>query len=498
MADEPAGGGDDKPVDTAGKMATADHKPKLTVQLWMGPREVSDEESAKEWDKPEEVTRRRSEIGTAGAATCLATQIAGVADDFPWFRPASNIVERHAVEAAHIANLAGYGTPASTIARVIRDVREQEEQRNIQLYGTPNVGAVERALFDGRIRRPSDPLADSPMLSNPLDALCRFRELLDAAMGGSAARAIYQQLDILEQQRRCLDPPFDRDFVHRLTGGPDDNLMRCMTALHEPDALRSIREQVDRAAALRITNQLEFLDQARQYAARDATAMAGEAQPMLLVYGPSIAEQTRFLSEYNIHLGLFRTAGLSAAAFERADLLAGVAMSKTRAARFDGYDSLNIEGVRAYGQAALWELEADFRRDGNPVNPWEALAVACRYGIDPPDWVQDFFADAANGFIEILNEVANGKAVKRELERVGQALGFGTDSPGRRGWFKHATMLKRDRTIFFEVGNKLEAGIKLDFAYDQVAKELDVSRSTVVRAYLRVKKLNNQAGRKRG
>jgi hypothetical protein len=308
---------------------------------------------------------------------------------------------------------------------------------------------------------------------------------------------------VFEQQRRYLDPLLDRDFVRRLTGGLNDDLMRRATALHEPDAVRVLREQVDRAAALRITDHWRVLDQTSQHAnmiasatafARDTTAMASEAQRMLSVYGPTLAEQTRFLSEYRANLGLFHTAGLAALTFERADLLARIAMPATLAAGFDGYDPFNVKRVQAYGESVLRELEDDFGRDGNPVHAWEAFAVARRYGIDRPEWVEDFLTDVADRILEIRDEVADGKPTKREAQRVGKALGFGKDGPGQGGWFKHATMLERDRTIYFEVGDKVQAGGKLDFAYDDVAKAWKVSRSTIVRAYLRITKLNDEAG----
>jgi hypothetical protein len=55
-------------------------------------------------------------------------------------------------------------------------------------------------------------------------------------------------------------------------------------------------------------------------------------------------------------------------------------------------------------------------------------------------------------------------------------------------------MLERERAIYFEVGDRVQAGVKLDFAYDDVARALNVSRSTIVRAYLRITKLNDEAG----
>jgi len=407
--------------------------------------------------------------------------------------------EKMALRMQRDMNMSIYGSPYPTaMDRVMRDFQEQERQR-MALYGGLNLSADEL----DRMGRLTDPLVGNQLLRDQLQQVQKQQILMDAAMGASPAGRIHEHMDVFEQQRRYLDPLLDRDFVRRVTGGLDDDLMRRATALHEPDSLRVLREKVDRAAALRITDHWAVVDQARQHAnmialatafARDPLAMAGEAQRMLSVYGPTLVEQTPFLTEYRANLGLFRTAGLTAVTYERADLLARIAMPAALAAGFDGYDPLNVARVQAYGESAVRELEADFSRDGNPIHAWEALAVARRYGIDPPDWVEDFLTDAADRILEIRDEVAGGQPVERESERVGKALGFGKDGPGRGGWFKHATMLERDRTIYFEVGDRVQDGVKLDFAYDDVARALNVSRSTIVRAYLRITKLNDEAG----
>jgi hypothetical protein len=64
------------------------------------------------------------------------------------------------------------------------------------------------------------------------------------------------------------------------------------------------------------------------------------------------------------------------------------------------------------------------------------------------------------------------------------------DGPGQGGWFKRATMLEWDRDIYFAVRERVAAGTKLDFAYDDVARALNLSRSTGVRSYLRISRLN--------
>jgi hypothetical protein len=388
----------------------------------------------------------------------------------------------------------GCGRFPSAMDRVMRDLQEQERQF-IALSRTLNPGAE----LD-QIRR-AEPLLDNPVLGDRLQQIQQQQKLIDVALEPTA-RAIRKHMDMFEQQRRYLEPLLDGDFVRRVTGGLDADLMQRAMALLEPDALRLVREQVDTAAARLITDHWVILDQTREHGemiasatafTRDVTAMAGEVQRMLSVYGPVLAEQTGFLTEYRSNLGLFHTAGLTKVAYERADLLARIAMPATLATGFDGYNPSNVERVQAYGESVLRELEADFGRDSNPVHAWEALAVARRYGIDPPHWVKHFLFDAADRILEIRDEVAGGRPVNRESERVGKALGFGKDGPGQGGWFKHATMLERDRTIYFEISDKLVTGMKLDFAYDEVAKASSVSRSTIVRAYLRIMKLKDKA-----
>jgi hypothetical protein len=402
--------------------------------------------------------------------------------------------ERDAARMQRDINMALYAVPYPTaMDRIMRDFEKEERGRNNALYGTSAPGGGDHLISDYGL---TDPLANSAMLRNQLYEMRRDQDLLEIAMGGPAARAIREQMDMLDQRRRYLDPLLDRDFVCRLTGGLDEDLSRRATALREREALRLIREQVDSAAALRISSEWKLLDQAREHAAAsptvDANARSDEVQRLLAIYGPAIAEQTRFLAEYSANLRLFDTAGLTTLAYERADLLARVVMPAPLAAGFAGYAASNVASVQAYGEAILHELKADFSREGNPVYAWEAVAIARRYGIAPPEWAQDFLADAADRIIEIRDEVASGTSVQRESERVGRALGFGLDGPGRGGWFKHATMLERDRTIYLAVGDELEAGTKLDFAYDEVAKALGVSRSTIVRAWLRIKKLNGR------
>ncbi len=182
------------------------------------------------------------------------------------------------------------------------------------------------------------------------------------------------------------------------------------------------------------------------------------------------------------------------ASFEIADLLACITLPTALIVSFDSYDPINVERVQTYYESALVELEFDFERDGNPVFAWEAVAVTQRYRITLPDWVKGYLTASAGRILDIRDEVAGGKAVNKEAVRVGKALGFGVGGVGNGGWFKHATMLQRDRAIYLEIRRKLDAGSKLDFAYDDVAKMQKISRSTIVRTFLRVAKLNDETG----
>jgi hypothetical protein len=54
--------------------------------------------------------------------------------------------------------------------------------------------------------------------------------------------------------------------------------------------------------------------------------------------------------------------------------------------------------------------------------------------------------------------------------------------------FKKATMWKRDHAIYHDMLDQIRAGDKEDQAYNLVAKKHDISRSTVAKAYARMKR----------
>jgi hypothetical protein len=230
-----------------------------------------------------------------------------------------------------------------------------------------------------------------------------------------------------------------------------------------------------------------------------AEKMFGEAQRLVAVYGATIGKHTRFLSEYKANLELFDTARLTTIDLECADLLARVALPFEYIAQFEGYRQAVIRRVRIYAQAQLREMELDHAREGNPIYAWQAYTVARTYGLAVPTWVEALIDDTAENILEIGNQVAGGNALRREAECVGRALGFGNSGPGRAGWFSQAILLKRDRTMYREVELKLEAvrtrhperRPKLTSAYQEVANEMRVDRSTVQRAYVRIMKLKS-------
>jgi hypothetical protein len=274
---------------------------------------------------------------------------------------------------------------------------------------------------------------------------------------------------VLEQQRLYLTPQAQYDFVRQLTQPPEDWVRRA-TTLHEPEVLTLIRKQVDSATFLRISDRSTVLDQRRRHA--DITVSA----PTFVRDTTAIACKGR---------SLFRTLGLT---HDNVNLRDDIALPATLPAGFDGDGPIPVERNQAESEL-LRQLEIDFGRYGNPVYAYEAFAIALRSGMDMPDWVQRHMLQVAECILGIRDAIAGGRPSKREAERVGKVLGFGKDGPGQGGWFKQAAMLQRDRTIFVEVEKRLEAGMKLDFAYDEVAKMLGVSRSTIVRSYQRIAKM---------
>lgn len=146
---------------------------------------------------------------------------------------------------------------------------------------------------------------------------------------------------------------------------------------------------------------------------------------------------------------------------------------------------------RIWAEGELCDLEAHFIRSCNPVHVWEAFKLARRHGMKRPDWVEIYFTDVAERILEIRDEATGGKPVGREAERVGKALGF-VHGPGATGWFELAANLRRDRVAYAEVRRRVAARTKPEFAYEEVAKLMNISASTTGRSYRRFAKLRNE------
>lgn len=147
------------------------------------------------------------------------------------------------------------------------------------------------------------------------------------------------------------------------------------------------------------------------------------------------------------------------------------------------------------------ELEKKYELDGdNPLDVWEAIDWAYRAEIKLPSWVMSYLGAAAREIVEVREAAETGQFLPKQAERVGRALGFGVKGRGRSSCFGELALREEDERIYFDVmkitepiikkaangKHRFHAGVKLDFAYDIVAREWGVNRSTVVRACARV------------
>lgn len=302
----------------------------------------------------------------------------------------------------------------------------------------------------------------------------------------------------LNSVRSRLDPINDPGLISRLVDRVDPGLLHRATALAEPYAVQAIREQVNFAAAHRITDtwlDTNALGTAKASIAgfvNDHSLMAAEASRMLGIYGPAIAEQTAFLRQYETNLTLFRSSAmLTPSAFERADLLARIVLPGP--AIWDNglyQDAFNPERLRRYGKALLKDLKAHYKHTKNPVHAWEAIATARAYLVRVPKWALEYIGRIAVDIVdpdEDQSRETTRKKKESEAERIGKLAGFSGGGPGQTGMFKKAVMWKRDHAIYHDMLDQIEAGDKEDQAYNIVAKEHGISRSTVAKAFVRMR-----------
>lgn len=273
--------------------------------------------------------------------------------------------------------------------------------------------------------------------------------------------------------------------------------------------LREHTRQLERLVAPRTLP--EYLDEVKQ--ARDKLHAEAESNPLLARflggdktaatehllarYGRQVLEQPRFLAEYGQTVALLPGGIPVPAALERADLVSRHALPPKARPPVERYDPANVAAVAACQDGMLAELEVDFARDGNPLHAWEALTLTAGNDRPVPAWVVSHLLEGAENLAAICTEVAAGKRVDREAEHAGRALGFGVTGRGRGSWFTAKNMLQRDRDIYAAVRKELNDGAKPDFAWQIVSTAQKCSRSTVERAYKRMKALLGEGGESR-
>ena len=141
------------------------------------------------------------------------------------------------------------------------------------------------------------------------------------------------------------------------------------------------------------------------------------------------------------------------------------------------------------GAGADWQaifrgrLEAHgraFRKDGNPLDAWDAILVARALDEAPPQWAMDYLATCAAGIYGLRAESFAGKSVKPAM--IGRALGMvsrgaGTAFPGTEAfeWLAIGTQIR----------DAIKVGDKEYLAIKAVAEIEDISQSKARDAWKR-------------
>ncbi len=135
-------------------------------------------------------------------------------------------------------------------------------------------------------------------------------------------------------------------------------------------------------------------------------------------------------------------------------------------------------------QTTFWSLlEAHggaFRRDGNPLDAWDAILLARALGEALPQWAMDYLATCAAGIHDLRVESRAGKSIKPAM--IARALGMvsrgrGTVFPGAHesDWLD----------IGLQIHTAIEAGDKETFAIEYVAQANDIGKSKARDAWKR-------------
>jgi hypothetical protein len=386
------------------------------------------------------------------------------------------------------------------------DALERERSLNVIMYGTYFPSDFERAMHDARRHGLGHPVLDNLSIRHQLHASFT-PQAIDTSYGKVRNDLCYDPATLTERQCRFVDPLFDRDFVNRITGGVSPDLLRRSTELRDPLAFRTLEETVDKAATARMAEHWRvtlappwssiLANEAPAHLGQDTSALFREAERMVSIYGPLVAEQPLFLTEYQSNLGLFHRTGLNVGAFQGADLFARSALPTHLLPGFEDYLTVRVERLREFGEAQLNELGEDFKREPNPYHVLEAFAIAQAYGLEAPDWVLDNLTDMADRVRGLCDEPDVGGT--SEAERVGKAVGFSRGGRGTTGWLERASLLRRDKAIYFRVvewfdEQRLRNSMippKLSSAYAEVGAEFRVNVSTVGRIYRRFKRYSS-------
>ncbi len=121
-----------------------------------------------------------------------------------------------------------------------------------------------------------------------------------------------------------------------------------------------------------------------------------------------------------------------------------------------------------------------FRRDGNPLDAWDAILLARAHGEALPQWVMDYLATCAAGIHDLRVESRAGKSIKPAM--IARALGMvsrgrGTVFPGadESDWL----------AIGLQIHTAIEAGNKETYAIEYVAQANDIGKSKARDAWKR-------------
>ena len=215
-------------------------------------------------------------------------------------------------------------------------------------------------------------------------------------------------------------------------------------------------------------------------------AIGEEAERLARFYGPAIFDRQEFFADYQINLTLFRSSEMDAiATFQGADLLARATLQPDQWPSLYLYEIESVERYRLYVKSLIKELKLIFLSEGrNSLFALEAMWLARSSGLRPPKWADVFLSGCLNQLCEALYVE---KSTATDAERFAKAFGI-VQKQGGTSRFAHARQFKRDRELFLDVQDWLSThGPKLTSAYQEVGTKHHCSRSTVERAYKRMK-----------